>query len=162
MVQPGYPCPVSTSRIPEKLHSSSQGANPAAMVWGKRIPLLSAALQTRLTAALGHCKYTYGCLLSTQVCSHPKPMLGCTGISKKHSSLLSDALQTKLAAGLCHCKYTYGDLLSTQVCSHQTPMHWNWQKALLTAECCSANQTDSSLVSLQLHLWRFGLHTGVQ
>ena len=30
------------------------------------------------------------------------------------------------------------------------------------AQCCYAKQPDSRLVSLQLHLWTFALHTGVQ
>jgi len=128
----------------------------------KDSPLLSVALQTRHSAGLNHCKYTYGHLLSIQMCSHQTPKHYSTGIGKKHSPLLSAALQTRLSAGLSHCKYTYGHLLSIQMCSHQTPMHWNWQKALPTAECCSANQTDSSLVSVQILPWTFALHTSVQ
>ena len=34
--------------------------------------------------------------------------------------------------------------------------------ALPTVQCCTANQAHSKFVSLQLHLWRFAFHTGVQ
>jgi len=65
-------------------------------------PLCSAALQTRLTAALRHCKYTYRHLLSIQVSSHPPTMHCSTGFGKKHCLLPSAALHTRLAVALCH------------------------------------------------------------
>ncbi len=71
-------------------------------------PLLSVALQTRLTAALCHCKDTYGHFLSIQACSHPTQMHCSTGFGKEHSPLLSGVLQTRLTAAWCHCKDTYG------------------------------------------------------
>jgi len=63
-------------------------------------PLLSAALQHRLTAALCHRKYTYGHLLSIQVRIHPKPMHCSTAFDKLHHPLLNAALQNRLTAGL--------------------------------------------------------------
>jgi len=39
--------------------------------------------------------------------------------------------------------------------------HSFWQTATPTAQWSSANQADSSLVALQIHLWRFALHTSV-
>ncbi len=128
-------------------------------------PLLSAALQDRLAAGLYHCNYIYEDLLFIQVCSDPTPEHCNTVFCKMHSPLLTAALQDRLAAGLYHCNYTYGDLLCIQVCSDPTPEHCNtvfWQNAFPTAHCCSARQACSRLVSLQLHLWRFALHTGVQ
>ena len=83
--------------------------------------LLSAALQTKLTADLCHCKYTYGYLLFIQVCSDISPRQCSTVQGKMQSPLLSAALQTQLTAGLCHCKYTYGYLLLIQVCSDISP-----------------------------------------
>jgi len=109
-----------------------------------------------------HCKHTFGHLLSIQVCVETTPVHCIVGFGKKESPLLSDALQTRLLASLSNCKYTYGHLLSIQMCSHQTPMHWNWQNAIPTAECCSANQADSSLVSVQILPLTFALHTCVQ
>jgi len=70
--------------------------------------LLSAALQTRLPAALCHCRYTYIHLLYIQVSSDPTPMHCSTGFGNKHSPLVSAALQTRLTTALSHCKYTYG------------------------------------------------------
>ena len=69
-------------------------------------PLLSAALQNRLTPGLGHCNYTHGDLLSIQVCSDPTEMHCGTGQGKLHSPLFSAALQNRLTAGLGHCSYT--------------------------------------------------------
>ncbi len=79
--------------------------------------LLSAALQTSLTAALCHCTYNYGDLLFIQVCSDATPMHGSTGQGNIAFLLFSAALQTSLTACLCHCNCTCGDLLFTQVCS---------------------------------------------
>jgi len=86
-------------------------------------PLFSAALQTRLTAALCHCIYTCGDLLFIQVCSDATPMHCSPGQGRIALPLFSAALQTRLTAALCHCKYIYGDLLFIQVCSDATPKH---------------------------------------
>ena len=129
-------------------------------------PLLSAAVQNRLTAGLCHCKYTYGGLLFRQVCSGPTAVQGHTLLlAKCNCPLLSAAVQNRLTAGLCHCKYTYGDLLFRQVCSGPTAVqgHTAFGKVQLPpARCCCAKQADSRLVPLQIHLWRFALQTGVQ
>ena len=108
------------------LHTGVHAPNTNALQhWNKQKspPLLSAALQNRLRAGLRHCKYTYGDLLSIQVCRHPTAMHCSTGNGSKHSPLLSTAVQNRLRTGLCHCQNSYGDLLSIQVCSHPTPMH---------------------------------------
>ncbi len=68
-------------------------------------PLVSAALQTKLTGCLGHCNYTYGDLLFTQVCSDATPMHCSSGHGKTASPLFCAALQTKLAGCLGHCNY---------------------------------------------------------
>ena len=91
-------------------------------------PLLSATLQTRLTAALWYCKYTCGDLLSIQVCTHPTPKHCITDSGKLQHPLLSGPLQTRLIAALWHCKYTSGGLLSILVCTHPTPKHCNKKK----------------------------------
>ncbi len=121
-------------------------------------PVLSAALQDRLAAGLYHCKYTYEDLLCIQVCSEPTPVHCITVQSKMQSPQLSAALQDRLAAGLYHCNYIYEDLLFIQVCSDPTPealQHCFLQMAFPSAQCCSARQACSRLVSLQVHLWRF-------
>ena len=82
-------------------------------------PLFSAALQTRLTACLCHCNYTYRDLLSTQVCIYA-PMHCSNGQGNIASLLFSAALQNRLTACLCHCKYIHGDLLNIQVCTDAT------------------------------------------
>ena len=126
-------------------------------------PLLTAAVQNRLTAGLCCCKHTFGDLLLTQECSGPTPV---TLLLAKYSCpLLSAAVQNRLIAGLCCCKYIYGDLLFPQVCSGSTPVrsHSAYGKMQLPpAQCCCAKQAERSLVLLQIHLWRFALDTGVQ
>ena len=121
-------------------------------------PLLTAAVQNRLTAGLCCCKYTME--ICSQVCSGPTPV----PLLAMHSCPLL-TVQNRLTAGLCCCKYTYGDLLLTQVCSGPTPVqcHTAFGKIQLPpAQCCCAKQADSRLVLLQIHLWRFALDTGVQ
>jgi len=73
--------------------------------------------------------------------------------------LFSAALENKLTARFCHSYYTYKDLLFIQVCSDPAEMHCSTGP---TVQCCSGKQAHSRLVPLQIHLWRFALHTGVQ
>ena len=40
--------------------------------------------------------------------------------------------------------------------------HCCWQIAMVTVQCCCATQADSRPVTLQIQLWRFAPHTGVQ
>ena len=127
--------------------------------------LFSAALQNKLTAGLCKCNYTCGDLLSIQVCSEPTEMQCSTGLGKMQSPLFSAALQNRLPAGLCHCIYTYGDLVFIHCAvshSRNAVQHWSGQNAVTTVQCCSAKQAHSRLVQMHLHLWRSGLHTGVQ
>ena len=57
-----------------------------------------------------------------------------------------------------------------EICSHtgvqranrNALQHWSGQNTFPTVQCCSAKQAHSWLGSLQLHLWRYALHTGVQ
>ncbi len=125
--------------------------------------LLSAALQTRLTAGLCHCNAL------VEICSSYRYAVTrhqCTAtlFRANCSPLLSAALQDRLAAGLYHCNYTHEDLLFIQVCSDPTPVHCNFVQGKLQspAQCCSARQACSRLVSLQSHPRRFAVHTGVQ
>ena len=74
-------------------------------------PLLSAAVQSRLTAALCHCNYTYEDLLFIQESSDPTPVHCNTAFDKMQSPLLSVAVQNRLTEALCHCNYTYEVLL---------------------------------------------------
>ena len=59
-------------------------------------PLLSAALQNRLTAGLSHCSHTFESLLFIQVCSDPTPIYCKTGFGKMCCLLLNAALQNRL------------------------------------------------------------------
>ena len=112
-------------------------------------PLLSAALQNRLTAGLSHCKCTYANQLFIQVDSYTTQINCSTG--KMHSPLLSAALQNRLKAGWCHCNCLCKFAVHTggQRSSISAVQHWFWHNVLPTAQCCSANQSDSKLVSLQ-------------
>ncbi len=49
--------------------------------------------------------------------------------------------------------------MSAQSLNTNAVQHSSWQTATPTAQCYSANQADSNLVALQIHLWSFALHT---
>ena len=118
------------------------------------------------TAPLCQPSLTCTRLLFTQVCYCPtliystRASVHCnTAVGNMPFSLLRGALQNRLTAGLCHCKYTWEDLVFIQVGSEPTTsalQHSCWQHAIFTTQRCSAKQTDSRLVSLQIHLGRFG------
>ena len=122
------------------------------------------ALQNRLTAVLCHCKDTFGYFFNTQVCSVPSPMHFSTGQGEMHSSLPVLLCKT----GRQHCRViakTALDISSTHRCAVsqlQCTAALLKTKCIPHCLCCSAKQADSSLVSLQRHLWIFLQHTGVQ
>ncbi len=138
----------------------------AALVRAKQLSHCSVLLcKQGSQQALCHCSCTYGDLLFIQVCIDATLMHCSTGQGKTASPVFSAALHNRLTACLCHCNCSYGDLLFIQVCSDATMyalQHWSGQNSCPTVRCCSANQAHSMLVSLQLHLWRFAFHTGVQ
>ena len=111
-------------------------------------PLLSAALQNsqnRLTVALCLCNYTYGNLLFIQVCSGPPPMQCITDFDKMHSP--------KLLQQACSTAHTHTKICSPYRCA--VTQHQNTAilfPAKCSAQCCSARQACSRLVSLHLHL----------
>ena len=60
----------------------------------------------------------------------------------------------RLTTALCHWNHTFQGLLFTQVCSEPAQMHCRTgQNAFPIAQCRSADQADSSIVSLQTHIW---------
>ena len=129
-------------------------------------PLFFAALQTRLTAALCHCKYTYADLLFRQVCGDSTPMHCSTGLDK-----ISSPTVMCCSAKKAHSRH---NVTASRPIERFVPrtgvrwpntnalQHWSRQNSFPTVRCCSANQADSSLVSLKIHLGRFGLHAGVR
>ena len=74
-------------------------------------PLFSAALQTKLTACLCHCNYTYGDLLFIQVCSDATAMHCSSGQGKIASPLFCAALQNTHTASIVTVQLHLGDLL---------------------------------------------------
>ena len=81
------------------------------------------------------------------------------------SPQLSAALQDRLAGGLYHCNYTYEDLLFIEMCSEATPVHCNTVEGKMQSLQLNAALQDrlaAGSVTLQLHLWTFAVHTGVQ
>ena len=138
----------------------------AALFWAKcTLHCLVLLCKTDSQQAVCHCKYTCGDLLFVQVCSDPAPMHCSSVQGKMHPTLFSAALQNRLTAGLCQCKYTCGDLLFIQVCSDPTTMQCNTVFRKMQSPLVSAalqNRLTAGSVSLQLHLWRFALHTNVQ
>ncbi len=137
----------------------------AALVKAEQLACCSVLLcKNMFTAALCHYSYTYGDLLFIQVCSDATPMHCNTGHGRTAGLLFSAALQNRLTAALCHCSYTYEDLLFIQVCSDAAPMHCSTgqgRTASLLFSAALQKQGHSSLVPLQLYLWRSALHTGV-
>ncbi len=104
-------------------------------------------------------------MLFIQVCRDATPKHCSSGQGRIASPLFSAALQTSLTACLCHCNYTYGVLLFIQVCSDATPKHCSTGQGITASPLFSAalqTRFTAGTVSLQIHLWRFALHTGVQ
>ncbi len=110
-------------------------------------PLFCAALQTKLTGCLCHCNYTYGDLVFTQVCSDATPMHPSTGHGKTAAPLFSAALQTKLTAKL-HL-WSFALHTGVQRCNTNALHHWSGQDSWPIVHCCSANQADSKVLTLQ-------------
>ena len=80
-----------------------------------------------------------------------------------HCSVL--LCKTASQQSVCHCAYTYGHWLLIQVCSDPASMHCSKVQGRMQSPLFSAalqNRITAGSVSLQLHLWRFALHTGVQ
>ena len=100
-------------------------------------PYRCAVSQQKCTAALVWAKYISHC--SVLLCKPGSQQLGVTAFLPREicSSYRFAVRQQKCTAALL-------------------------QTAFPTVQCCSANQAHSMLVSLQLHLWRFALRTGVQ
>ncbi len=88
----------------------------------------------------------------------------CTGQGRIASLLFSALLQNRLSACLSHCNYTLGDLLFIQVCNAATSMLRRTGQGKMHFPLFNfalQNRLTAATVSMQLHLWRFALHTGV-
>ncbi len=112
-----------------------------------------------------HCNYTYEDLLFMQVCNEPVAIYCKPGQGKMHSPLFCAALQIRLTVALCHCNCTYEDLLFIQTCSDPTALHCSTgfgKRHLPLFSAALQNRLTAVILSLQLHLWRFALHTGLQ
>jgi hypothetical protein len=128
-------------------------------------PLFSAALPNKLTAT------TVSLQIYQEICcSHMYAVTQhqCTAAlfrakCSPHCSVL--LCKTSSQQPLCHCKSTYRDMLFTHVCSDPAPMHCSSVQGKMQSPMFSAalqNRLTAATVSLQIHLWRFALHTGVQ
>ena len=135
--------------------------------------------------AVCHCSYTCGDLLFIQVSSDPAHMLCNTVQGKMQSPLFSAALQKRLTAGSVSLHLTPMEICSSYRCSvllckrgsqhleicssYRCPvthhMLCNTVQGKMQSPLFSAalqKRLTAGSVSLQLHLWRFALHTGVQ
>ncbi len=134
-------------------------------------PLFSAALQNRLTAGLCQCNHICGNLLFMQVCSDKTEMHCNIGQAKciPHCSVLLCKTGSQHA---CVTAVTHMDICSSYRCA---VTQQKCTTALLRAKgnphcsvllCKTGSQqarvTAIISVSLQLQIWRFALHTGVQ
>ena len=116
--------------------------------------------------AVCHCTYIYGDILFIQVCSDPAPM-HCSKVQGKMQSLLfSAALQNRLKSRQSVTALTPKEMCSAYRCAvtqHQCIA--TRFRAKCSPHCsvllCKLGSKAGS-VSLQLHLWRCALHTGVQ
>ncbi len=102
---------------------------------------------------------SYRCAVTQHQCT-ATPFLA-KGIP--HCSVL--LCKTDSQQAVCHCKYTYGDLAFIQMCSDPAPTHCSSLQGKMQSPLFSAalqNRLTAGSVSLQLHLWRFALHTNVQ
>ncbi len=102
---------------------------------------------------------SYRCAVNQQQSTAARLRAKCS----PHCSVLLCKTGTQQA--VCHCSYTYGDLLCIQVCSDPATKHCSKVQGEMQSPLFSAalqNRVTAGSVSLQLHLRRFALHTGVQ
>ncbi len=114
--------------------------------------------------------------LQNRVTSHPAGVTSNTPLyissTYRFQCPITTALQhwlgrnAFLIAQSCSAKqadnYVVERLCGVQCLITNALQHWSKQNAFLTAQTCSAKQADSRLVSLQIDLWVFAHHTGVQ
>ena len=102
---------------------------------------------------------SYRCAVTQHKCSATLFRAKCN----PHCSAL--LCKTGSQQAVWHCSYTYGDLLFTQVRSDSALMQCSFVQGKMQSPLFSAalqNRLTAGSVALQLHLWRFALHTGVQ
>ena len=101
----------------------------------------------------------YRCAVTHQKCSAALLRAKCSF----HCSVL--LCKTSSQQTVCHCSYTYGHLLFIQMCSDPSHMLCSTAEGKMQSPLFSLalqNRLTAGSVLLQLHLWTFALHTGVQ
>ena len=123
-----------------------------------------------------HCTLTYRDLLFIQVCSDPAPMHCSKVQGKMQSPLFNAVLQNRLTAGSVSLHLhiwrfalhtgVHRDVPFIQVCRDP---HQLWScstargKMQFPISCVAVqDRLTACIVSLQIHLWRLALRTGVQ
>ena len=102
---------------------------------------------------------SYRCAVSQHKCSAALLKAKCN----PHCSVLPCKTGSKQA--VCHCNHTYGVLLFIQVCREPAQMQCSSAQGKMQSPLFSValqSRLTAGSVSLQLHLCRFALHTGVQ
>ena len=115
--------------------------------------------------AVCHCSHICGDALFIQMCSNPAPSTAALSRAKCSPHCSKLLCKTGSQQAVCHCSYTYGDVLFIQVCSDPTPMRCSKVQGRMESPLFSValqNRLSAGSVSLQSHLWRSALHTGVQ
>ena len=151
------------------LHTGVQGASTNAVQLCSRqnaVPTVQCC-----PAKQAHGRQCVTAVAPMQVCSSYR----CAGSQHKCSAALLKAkcnphcsvlpCKTGSKQAVCHCNHTYGVLLFTQVCREPAQMQCSLcsgQNAIPLFSVALQNRLKAGSVSLQLHLWRFALHTGVQ
>jgi len=144
---------------------SEQALKNCSTVQGKlQSPLLSQLCKPGSQQALCHCSYTCGDLPFIQVCSE-QALKNCSTVQgKSHSPLLSAALENRLTAGCVslqlHLKICHSYRCSVSKHSKTAALF----RANRIPHCSvrSATRLTAGTGSLQLHQWRFAIHTFVQ
>ncbi len=123
------------------------------------------------SAKQAHNKHCVIAIAPWEICSsylcvvmqHQSPAALVRAHKLPHCSVL--LCKTGSQQALCHCNCTLGDLLFIHVCSDATPKPCSTGQGKIASPLFIAalqNRLTAGIVSLQLHLGRFALHTCVQ
>ena len=149
-----YRCAVTLHKCSAALFRAKCNPHCSLLVW-----------TTGSQQAAFHCRYTYEicsscrCAVTRHKCSAALFRAKCN----PHCSVLLWTTGSQQAVWPCSC--TYGDLLFIQVCSDPAQMQCSSVQGKMQSPLFSAaleNRLTAGSVALQLYLWRFAIHTGVQ
>ena len=152
--------------FPDRCAVTQQQCSATLLLAKCNCPLLSAAVQNRLTAGLYHCKYTYGYLLFIQVCSGPTAVQGHTAFGKVQLPPAQRCCAKQADSRLVPLQIHLWIFAFRQVCSAQQqckatlllakcncPLLSAAVQNRLTAGLCHCKYTYGYLLSIQVVQW---------